>query len=104
VVWCPIRLGCDRWLFYFRCGNAMRAVSRCAVHLVMSSCVVTVTSLSLFIFNCGPLGFDQLCSRLNILLPIIQCAQRRLVVYEPTFPNTLSVLCSRVKKPEKTWD
>jgi hypothetical protein len=59
VVWCPCRLGYDRWLFYFRCGNAMRAVSWCTVHLVMSSCGVTVTSLSLCIFNCGLPSFDQ---------------------------------------------
>jgi hypothetical protein len=59
VVWCPCRLGCDRWQLYFRCGNVVRAVSWCTVHLVMSSCGVTVTSLSLCIFNCGLPSYDQ---------------------------------------------
>jgi hypothetical protein len=39
--------------------DVMRAVSRCTLHLVMSSCGVTVTSLSLCIFNCGLPSFDQ---------------------------------------------
>jgi hypothetical protein len=70
VVWCGVVWCCVVWcgvLFLWVCPLAvllpmwdvLRAVSWFTVHLVMSSCGVTVTSLSLCIFNCGLPSFDQ---------------------------------------------